>query len=161
MYRYVRAQALDKDKLKKRLSAMSGTILEHIVKLTLYRDVRQNDVNDWVNSAGQRLAWAYKSRCKSSVRSDFYVMSVFGEFPVDWMDAESILEEWEEKLVNIGYPRMDDNDVDACAPLLLGVCNDIIDKTMPYLMSKKNNQYDKSYFNEIVRKCFKENGVTL
>lgn len=161
MYKYVRAQALDKDRLKKRLGAMSGTILEHVCKLVLYRDYRPNDINGWVNSIGQRLGWAYKSRCKSSVNADFYIMSVFGEFPVDAMDAESILEEWKEKLVEIGYPYMDDEDVDALAPLLLSVCDGLVNEMLPYLMSKKNNEFNKSFFNNLVCECFKDSGVAL
>lgn len=160
MYKYVTAQATSRNKLALRMYNMSDILMEHLCKLMLHNKDRQNDVNGWIESVSSRLSRASRYDTKSSVDEDFYEMSLFASFPVSAMDAEAILEDWNDDLVTDGYPSVDEEQIRSVSDSFYEVCSYIMSECVALFMGK-NHDRDMKYFNNMIRKAFSDNGVDL
>lgn len=160
MFKYVTAQATSRNKLALRMYNMSDILMEHLCKLMLHNKDRQNDVNGWIESVSSRLSRASRYDTKSSVDEDFYEMSLFASFPVSAMDAEAILEDWNDELVADGYPHVNEKDIHTVSSNFYEACSYIMSECVALFMSK-NHDRDMKYFNNMIRKAFSDNGVDL
>lgn len=160
MYKYVTAQATNRKKIEQRFYNMSDILIEHLCKIALHNKDRSEYINGWIESVSSRLSRASKYEIKSSVDSEFYEMSLFASFPVSPIDAEAILEDWNEDLVKVGYNSVNDEYIHNISSNFYNVCFGVMSSCLD-LFVKKNHIRDMKYFNEVIRSSFKENGFDI
>lgn len=160
MFRYVTAQATNRKKLELRLFNMSDVLIEHLCKIALHKEDRSTDVNGWIESVSSGLSRASKYEVKSSVDGEFYEMSLFASFPVSAIDAEAILEDWNEDLTKAGYDSVDEDYIHSISSNFYKVCSYLMIECINLFLSKERSK-DMKFFNNLVRDAFYKNGFDL
>lgn len=160
MYKYVTAHATNRKKLEIRLFNMSDVLIEHLCKIVLHSNDRSNDVNGWIESISSRLSRASKYTSKSSVDREFYEMSLFASFPVDNMDAEATLEDWNEDLERVGYSKVSEDYIQSISTNFYKACSEIMSMCIKVLISKDHVR-DMKFFNNIIRTALYNNNLDV
>lgn len=158
MYKYVLGEAQKRSKFLKVMDSRSDTILEHVVKILLYRRYRQNDVNGWIKTISRSFDYVGSFEVKSSVSEHDYVENLFGAFPISVSDARGMLGNLALDFERQGYPELDEQVFYDTSPVLFSLSNSLIESIVPILMLK---DHDKGYefYRDVVIKCFSDNNV--
>ena len=160
IYKYVLGEAQKRSKFLKAMDSRSDTILEHVVKVLLYRKYRQHDVNGWIKTISRSFDYIGSFEVKSSVSEHDYVENLFGAFPISVSDARGILGNPALDFEQQGYTDLNEQVFYDTAPVLFSLSNSLIENVIPVLMSK---HHDKGYefYRSIVVKCFNDNKVLV
>lgn len=156
MHEYVASQATNKKKLELRLYNMSDVLIENLCKIALHYKDKYDDINGWIERISSRLSIASKYETKSFATFEFYEMSLFASFPVSIIDAEAILEDWNDDLAEIGYMKIDEEEIQSMSSNFYTVCSDILSTCINILLSK-NHTKDMKFFNKVIRRSFIKN----
>lgn len=161
MKRYIFAMSLEKDKAKHMIASFSITIMEHIIKLLIYSDIRKDDVDGWLNTIARCLHNADDITVKphnKKLKSKDILSSLFGYMGDDLSDYRRTLYAFKEdnrngkfNFENKGpYP-----DFDVTPELyenLMYICYELIDKSMPLLTDKREHSQEE--YKDIVTSLF-------
>ena len=80
MKRYVYAMSLEKKRAEKQLLAYASILMEHIIKLLVYSDIRPNDVKGWIHTLANWISRADSLTIKpnsSKVSEEFLMSTLF------------------------------------------------------------------------------------
>lgn len=161
MKRYIRAMSLDKDKAMKQSKSFSPIILEHIIKLLVYSNMRPNDINGWLNTIAKWIHRADDITIKpyaKKLKSQDIEASLFSCMGDELSDYRRALYAFQADNLTgkfnygdkIPYPEFDiDDDL---AEDLMNICYDVIDATMPLLQDKKDHSKDE--YLEVIKPIF-------
>lgn len=159
MYQYVLGKAQKRSKFLRAMDSRSDTILEHVVKILLYRNYRPHDVNGWKKTCARILekTSTYNSKTARLTKKDYYY-NQFGAFPSDRTDAKGVLWDVYEDLTKAKYPELDYESIPEQALTLYTVCSYIVDKCLDVYTSKDK---DKGYafYRTIVDNAFEQAGL--
>lgn len=159
MLRCLQAMSVDKKRILQRMNASSDTLIEHIVKVVLYSNYRQNDVNGWKKTCARILekTSTYNSKTARLTKKDYYY-NQFGAFPSDRTDAKGVLWDVYEDLTKAEYPELNYESIPEQALTLYTVCSYIRDKCLDVYTSKDK---DKGYafYRAIVDNAFEQVGL--
>ena len=163
MKRYIYAMSMERDRAKKQIAAFSPTIMEHMIKLLVYSDIRPDDIDGWIHTIARSIHNAdditVKPNNKKLKNSDL-ISSLIGCMGDDVRDYRRALQAFREDNRN-GKFNYDDKktypDFDITPELsedLMTICFDVIDKTLPLLTDKQDHSLDeyKSVINQIISK---------
>lgn len=159
MFRYIQAMAVDRKRILKRMNTSSDTLIEHIVKVVLYRNYRPNDVNGWKRTCARILekTSTYNSKTIRLTRKDYYY-NQFGAFPSDRTDAKGVLWDVYEDLTKTGYPELNYDSIPENALTLYTVCSYIVDTCLDVYTSKdKDKGYD--FYRSVIDTAFEQVGM--
>lgn len=159
MFRYIQARAVDKKRILKRMNTSSDTLIEHIVKVVLYRNYRPNDVDGWKKTCARILekTSTYNSKTIRLTRKDYYY-NQFAAFPSDRTDAKGVLWDVYEDLTKVGYPELNYESIPENALTLYTVCSYVADTCLDVYTSKdKDKGYD--FYRSVVDKAFEQVGM--
>lgn len=161
MKRYIRAMSMEKDKAKHQISSFSPVIMEHVIKLLMYSDIRPDDVQGWIHTIAN---WIYradsitvKPSAKKLSKADF-MSSLFSCMGDDIRDYERALyaflaDNYSGKFNHEGkgsYPEFEVTyDV---ADTLMACCYQLIEATLPLLQDKADHSI--SDYEGVVRMVF-------
>ena len=140
------------------MDSRSDTILEHVIKILLYREYRQGYINGWIKTIARSFDYVSSFEVKSSVSKRQYIENLFGSFPISVSDARGILGNSALDFEKQGYPELDEQVFYDMAPTFLSLSNSLIESIVPILVSK---DHDKGYefYRNVVVKCFNDNNV--
>lgn len=160
MYKYVLGEAQKRSKFLKVMDSRSDTILEHVVKVLLYRSYRPQDVNGWIKTISRSFDYVGSFEVKSTVSEQQYVENLFGAFPISVSDARGMLGNLALDFEHQGYPELDEKVFYDTAPTLFNVSNELMKVIVPVLVSR---DHDKGYnfYRNLVIKCFTDNEVLV
>lgn len=144
--------SLDRDKAKHQIKPFSDIIMEHIIKLVMYSDIRPDDVNGWIDTIANWISRADNITVKPSakkLKETDLMSSLFSCMGDDIKDYTRALYSFQASnqsgKFNHGgkesYPEFDVS-YDA-AVTLMHVCYEIIDATMPLLRDKADHSKDE------------------
>ena len=159
VFRYIQVMTVDKKRILKRMNTSSDTLIEHVVKVVLYRNYRPDDVNGWKKTCARILekTSTYNSRTIRLTRRDYYY-NQFGAFPSDKTDAKGVLWDVYDDLTRVVYPELDYDSIPENALTLYTVCSYLVDKCLDVYTSKdKDKGYD--FYRSIVDKAFEQVGM--
>lgn len=152
MKRYIRAMSMERGRAIHQISSFSPILMEHIIKLLMYSDVRPNDVDGWIGTIANWIHQADDITVKPSnkkLKESDIMSSLFGCMGDDVRDYQRALyaflaDNRSGKLNHDGkgsYPEFDITD-DA-ADDLMHICYDLIDATMPLLTDKRDHSLNE------------------
>ena len=162
MKRFIRAQAFPKDKALQRSGFYSDSIIEHVIKIVLYSDVRRDDVLHWITEIANWLEDAdniiVKTSAKKLKRREIED-TTFGWMGDSLRDYASVLKmfqhnnrkgkfNYEDKE---SYPEVDITP--ELAEELMEVCYSLMDATLPMICEKTDHTSDE-YVN-VLKKVFR------
>lgn len=148
MKRYISAMSSDRNKVKYMLTSYSGIIMEHIIKLLVYSDIRPNDVDGWISTIANWIHKAddvtLKPKSKKLTKSDLTdtIFSYMGDevkdyrFILDSFLADNITGKLNYKDKQ-PYPEFEVTT--ELAEDLMNICYDIMDATLPLLIDKQDH----------------------
>lgn len=160
MYQYVLGEAQKRSKFLRVMDSRSDTILEHVVKILLYRSYRPYEVNGWIKTISRSFDYVGSFEVKSAVSEHDYVENLFSAFPISVSDARGTLGNLALDFEQQGYPELDEKVFYDTAPALFNVSNELMKAVVPVLVSK---DHDKGYnfYRDLVVKCFNDNEVLV
>ena len=148
MTRYIRGMSIERNRAIQQLDSFSPIIMEHIIKLLVYSDIRPDDVEGWIGSVANWIHRAddvtVKPSAKKLKESDI-VSSLFGCMGDDVRDYQRALYAFladtrTGKLNHDGKESYPEFDVTGdLSQDLMDVCYDVIDATMPLLLDKQDH----------------------
>ena len=148
MKRYIYAMSTDRNRARHMLTSYSSIIMEHIIKLLVYSDIRPDDVDGWISTIANWIHKAdditLKPKAKKLTESDLLntLFSYMGDeikdyrFVLDSFIAENLtgkLNYYDKE----SYPEFEVTL--ELAEDLMNICYDIIDATMPLLIDKQDH----------------------
>lgn len=152
MKRYVYAMSMERDRAKKQIASFSETIMEHIIKLLVYSDIRPNDIAGWIHTVARSIHNADDVTVKPNnkkLKEKDILSSLFGCMGDDIRDYRRALLAFKEDNRR-GLFNYDDKqsypDFEVTFELsddLMTMCYDIIDVTMPLLTDKKDHNVEE------------------
>lgn len=158
---YIRAMSLERNRAKKQISAYSPILMEHIIKLVMYSDIRPNDVDGWIHTLANWISRAdnitLKPKGNKFSESDI-VESLFSCMGDELSDYERELYAFvannrQGKYNHDGkgpYPEFDITY--EAADALMNFCFDVMDSTIPLLIDKEDHSL--SEYESILRSIF-------
>ena len=145
-------QAWPKASALKQLSANSENLNSHIIKCVVYKYILPEAMHHWTQEIANYLYDADAIVCKSKLKSQDYIDTVFGMFGDSQGDAYLNLKQFKARYVSSSheYPEFDINS-DAIDDLF-DAYRSVISKALPMLMSKQ--QHSKSELHAIITEIF-------
>lgn len=161
MKRYVYAMSMSRDRAKQQIGAYSPAIMEHLIKLMIYSDIRQNDISGWISTIASRLYNAGKITVKpdsKKLKEDDIVDSLFGCMGNSDEDYYGALLAFKDNnrygkfnyLDKTSYPDFDVTE--ELAEDLMTICFDLMNKVIPLLTDK--SEHNKEEYELIIRDIF-------
>jgi len=149
MKRYIRAMSTDKDRAGSLMRAYSSVIIEHIIKLLVYSDIRPQDVDGWITSVAKWIHAADDFTLKPKTkkpREEMLHNNLFcfmGDTYSDYVKElyGFLADNRSGKFNHDGkgsYPEFDVTP--ELAKLLMQTCCAIEDATMPLLLDKADHE---------------------
>lgn len=158
---YVRAMSLERSKALRRAGEYSQEMIEHIIKVLAYSDIRELDVDHWISEIAQWLSDTDNLTVKpknSKLKKDDIMHTTFSSMGDELRDYESELNlflhhnrrgyfNYENKE---SYPEFEiTSDLVA---MFKDCCTDIIDETITMLVDKQD--HSKEEYKEVLRTIF-------
>lgn len=152
MKMYIRAMSLERNRAKQQIASFSPTILEHIIKLLLYSDIRPNDIHGWIHTIARSLHNADDLTVKHSgkkLKPEDIVESLFGCMGDDVRDYRRALLAFQEdnKPGKFNYDNKESYPaIEITMELaqdLMSFCYDIVDATLPLLVDKQDHTLEE------------------
>ena len=149
---YVRAMSMEKEKAKKQISSFSDIVMEHLIKLLMYSDIRPNDIDGWIKSVANWISRADNITIKPSakkLKEEDIMSSLFSCMGDDVRDYERALysflaDNHSGKYNHEGKESYPEFEVTPeASESLMNLCNDVIDVTMPLLIDKQDHSKDE------------------
>lgn len=148
MKRYISAMSTDRNRAKYTLSSYSGIILEHIIKLLVYSDIRPNDVDGWISTIANWIHRAdsitLKPKAKKLSKGDL-LNTLFNYMGDEVKDYKFLLYAFiaENLTGKLSYsdkePYPEFEVTYELAEDLMNICYDIMDATLPLLIDKQDH----------------------
>ena len=130
MKRYIRAMSFTRSQALSKISALSSTLDEHVIKCIVYVPILPDQLDHWTEEIGIYLYNTNKIKSKTKLKDLDYINSIFASFGSDKDDAEANLRLF--KIHNNKYPDFEiDSDlitslfnaytqlVNTCIPLFI------------------------------------------
>lgn len=152
MKRYVIAMSLTKKRAIWRMEAYASTLMEHIIKLVIYSDIRPNDVSGWLHTVARCLHEGDEITVKPDARKmteEELEDSLFCAMGTELTDYRGELAVFQEnnrkgKYNHDGkesYPPVEPDE--ESAKILMDICHEIMERTMPLLLDKQNHSIEE------------------
>ena len=161
MKRYIKAMSMTKKDAMRHAGSFSSTLMEHIVKLVMYGDIRPDDVSDWLQTVCRCLhevdgLTVKPSNKKLSAKDLEY--TIFGSMGDEAKDYRLVLAAFQEDNKHgkfnyddkVSYPEFDLTD-DAVINLM-SICYEFMNRTTPLLLDKKDHSIDE--YKDAIRDLF-------
>ena len=161
MKRYVRAMSLERKRAEKQISSYASIIMEHIIKLIMYSDIRPEDISGWEKSVAKWIQKADDITVKPDAKKlepETIMRTLFSSMGDEIGDYDRELYKFladnhNGKFNHDGkgnYPEFEVTE-DA-SETLMNVCDDIVDATMPLLIDKADHSL--SEYIEVIKPIF-------
>lgn len=159
MFRYVYAMSIPRDKALARASFYSDSLIEHLIKIVVYHDVKSDFISHWI---GEISRWLYDAGSiivkpdGKKLKPDDYMDTLFGWMGDDIDDYRSLLDKfqhdnkrgkfnYEDKK---SYPPVETSP-ELCKELM-AVCHCLIDSFISMLLS--NESFSIGDYNTMLNK---------
>lgn len=161
MKRYIMAMSIERTAAKRQLTAYSPILIEHIIKLLVYSDIRPNDVHGWERTLanwihrGDGITLKPKNTKVTENFLDSTLFSFLGDTVYDFegelyafiADNRSGKFNYKDKT---SYPEFEVTP--ELAQTLMDVCYAIRDSVYPLLIDKQDHTIDE--YEAIIQKIF-------
>ena len=158
MLRYIRAMSMSRQRALEQASFYASSIIEYIIKILAYHDVRKDDVDHWMTEIAE---WLFrvdditvKPKNSKLKTSDLYdtVFSCMGDSISDYKRELLMFKEknrrgqfnYEDKG---NYPDFEVT-YELCSNLM-EICSLIISRTLPLLQDKK--EHSRSEYKQVIK----------
>ena len=158
MKRYIFGMSVERRRALDQISSFSPVIMEHMIKLLVYHNIRPNDINGWIDTVANWLHQAddltIKPKAKK-LKQDDILNSLFGCMGDDVRDYERALYAFaaDNESGRLNYDGKDkyppftiDSKLSAD---LMRFCYALIENTLPLLLDKQDHTLDE--YNKIVQ----------
>jgi len=161
MKRYIRAMASKRDKALQHAGFYSDSIIEHIIKIVVYSDVRKGDVIHWIDELSGWLhdvgTITLKPNGKKLKPKDIEI-TTFGWMGDELHDYASLLNmfQHDNKRGKFNYSDKESypyvETTRELAQELMDVCYDVMTETIPMICDK--NEYSFQQYKNALCKVF-------
>lgn len=161
MKRYIMAMSIDRAEAKQRLTSYKGILMEHIIKLLVYSDVRPNDVHGWIHTLANWIhkcdSITIKPKNRKLSKSDI-ISSLFCRMGDEVGDYERELYAF---IADNRYGRYNHGDAapypefevtDELCETFMQVCYKLIEETIPFLIDKQDHTIEE--YEAVIQKIF-------
>lgn len=163
MKRYVRAMSLPKSEALKRAGYYADDIIEHIIKILVYHDIRPHDIDHWIGEISSWLKFVDGLTTKPSnkhLKPDAIRDTTFGSMGDHLQDYLGSLQmfqsankkgkfNYEDKE---SYPYVEPDAQTASD--LMEICMDLMESAIPMLCEKED--HSRQEYVEILTDIFSE-----
>lgn len=108
MKKYIRAMSFTRSQALSKISSLSNTLNEHVMKCVIYQTILPNYMDHWTEEIGIYLYNVNKIKSKTKLKRADYIDSIFASFGTDMEDAEANLRLF--KIHNKEYPEFELTD---------------------------------------------------
>lgn len=161
MKRYIVAMSVTKKHAIWRMEAYANTIMEHIIKLVIYSDIRPNDIEGWLHTVVRCIhegdALTIKPSTKKLTEDELRnsLFSAMGDDLHDYLSELAVFQENNRRgLYNYAdkesYPEVTPTVEDA--EVLMDICYQIMERTLPLLLDKQDHSIDE--YKDAIRDLF-------
>jgi len=163
MFRYVYAMSMPRSTALERASFYAGSLMEHLIKIVVYHDIRAEYVNHWIGEISSWLSDAGSITVKPDGRklkpSD-YMDTIFGWIGDELNDYRSLLDKFQHDNKrgkfnyedNRAYPAVETTD-ELCKELW-DVCTNLVEQTLPMLCG--SDSCSRGDYNAVVKKVLEQ-----
>lgn len=133
MKKYVRAMSFTRSQALSKISSLSDTLNEHVIKCVIYQTILPDYIDHWTEEIGIYLYNVNKIKSKTKLKRADYIDSIFASFGTDMEDAEANLRLF--KIHNKEYPEFELSN--KLIETLFEVYSKLIDKSISIFTSGK------------------------
>jgi hypothetical protein len=152
MKRYVIAMSVTRKRAIWRMEAYADTLMEHIIKLVTYSDIRPNDVSGWLHTVarclheGDEITVKPDSRKMTEEELEDSLFCAMGTSLNDYKGELALFQENNRKGKynhdgKESYPSVEPDE--ESAKILMDICHEIMERTMPLLLDKQNHSIEE------------------
>lgn len=139
MKKYIRAMSFTRSQALSKISSLSNTLNEHVIKCVIYQTILPDYIDHWTEEIGIYLYNVNKIKSKTKLKRADYIDSIFASFGTDMEDAEANLRLF--KIHNKEYPEFELSN--KLIETLFEVYSKLIDKSILILTSGKKLSIDE------------------
>lgn len=139
MKKYIRAMSFTRSQALSKISSLSNTLNEHVIKCVIYQTILPDYIDHWTEGIGIYLYNVNKIKSKTKLKRADYIDSIFASFGTDMEDAEANLRLF--KIHNKEYPEFELSN--KLIETLFEVYSKLIDKSILILTSGKKLSIDE------------------
>ena len=161
MKRYIYAMSVYKKRAERQLTSYSSILMEHIIKLLVYSDIRPDDVKGWIHTLATWISKVDSLMIKPNadkVSEDFLMSTLFSCMGDELSDYErelySFLADNHSGKFNAyshgSYPEFEVTD--QLSEDLMNFCLDIAEATIPLLIDKQD--HDINEYEEVITQVY-------